>query len=197
MTNLIPLRDFVVATTRAFEGAALDEPARLAQIKPLLAALIARDDWLPPECAAAGPEHYRQYLLHADPLGRFSVVSFVWGPGQRTPVHDHRVFGLVGVLCGAETSTSYLPSPGGPLIAGPMERLERGDVVAVSPRIGDIHAVANAYDDRISISIHVYGGNIGEVRRAVFDPATGIQKPFVSGYSNAAVPNLWNLVEAA
>jgi predicted metal-dependent enzyme (double-stranded beta helix superfamily) len=65
-------------------------------------------------------------------------------------------------------------------------------VVAVSPRIGDIHAIANAYDDRPSISIHVYGGNIGAVRRSGFDPTTGTRKPFISGYANAAIPNLWD-----
>ena len=68
----------------------------------------------------------------------------------------------------------------------------RGQVVAVSPTVGDIHQVANAYDDRVSISIHVYGGNIGAVKRAVYDPVTGAEKPFVSGYSNLFVPNLWD-----
>ena len=71
-------------------------------------------------------------------------------------------------------------------------RLERGQVVAVSPTIGDIHQVANAFDDRVSISIHVYGGNIGAVRRAVYDADTGVEKPFVSGYSNAFLPNVWD-----
>ena len=37
------------------------------------------------------PQYYQQHLLHCDPLERFSVVSFVWGPGQKTPVHDHTV----------------------------------------------------------------------------------------------------------
>jgi predicted metal-dependent enzyme (double-stranded beta helix superfamily) len=64
--------------------------------------------------------------------------------------------------------------------------------VAVSPDIGDIHVIANAYDDRSSISIHVYGGNIGAIRRSVFDPVSGAKQPFISGYSNATVPNLWD-----
>ena len=57
--------------------------------------------------------------------------------------------------------------------------------------LGDIHRVRNAFTDKVSISIHMYGANIGEVERHVFDPATGRAKPFVSGYSNAMVPNLW------
>jgi len=52
--------------------------------------------------------------------------------------------------------------------------------------------VANAFDDRVSISIHVYGANIGAVKRHVFDAATGVDKPFVSGYSSAQMPNFWD-----
>ena len=65
-------------------------------------------------------------------------------------------------------------------------------VEAVSPRIGDIHQVSNAYADRVSISIHVYGANIGAVRRAVYQ-ADGSEKLFISGYSNTLLPNIWDL----
>jgi predicted metal-dependent enzyme (double-stranded beta helix superfamily) len=66
-------------------------------------------------------------------------------------------------------------------------------VDAVSPHLGDIHTVANAVPDRPSISIHLYGGNIGTVRRHGFDPATGAASEFVSGYSAAVAPNLWSV----
>ena len=69
--------------------------------------------------------------------------------------------------------------------AGAAVRLEPGDVELVSPTIGDVHQVANAYDDRVSISVHCYGADIGATRRHVFDTATGAVKEFVSGYSNA------------
>jgi predicted metal-dependent enzyme (double-stranded beta helix superfamily) len=62
----------------------------------------------------------------------------------------------------------------------------------VSPRVGDIHRVSNALADRPSVSIHVYGGNIGAVRRHVYEPDTAHGKPFVSGYSSAVLPNLWD-----
>ena len=48
----------------------------------------------------------------------------------------------------------------------------------------DIHRVANAYEDSVSISIHVYGGNIGKISRHVYDEQTGEQKTFISGYTN-------------
>jgi len=78
-----------------------------------------------------------------------------------------------------------------PLRESDMVRLEPGDVERVSPRLGDIHQVRNAFDDRESISIHVYGANIGTVRRHVFDPVTGAKRSFVSGFSAPVVPNLW------
>ena len=62
--------------------------------------------------------------------------------------------------------------------------LEPGVVEVVSPAVGDIHEVSNRYDDQVSISIHVYGADIGKVRRHVFDPQTGQAKEFVSGYAN-------------
>ena len=74
----------------------------------------------------------------------------------------------------------------------PRPRLPMTISDAVSPAVGDIHVVANALADRPSISIHVYGANIGAVRRHVFDPETGAPKDFVSGYSSDRVPNLWD-----
>jgi predicted metal-dependent enzyme (double-stranded beta helix superfamily) len=150
----------------------------------LLARLVQQDDWLPASHARPHPDHYRQYRLHVDPEGRFSVVSFVWGPGQCTPVHDHTVWGLIGMLRGAEYSQPFrLDAAGRPVPDGQEIRLDPGQVEAVSPGIGDIHRVRNAYDDRVSVSIHVYGADIGRVNRSVFTPQ-GERKPFVSGYSD-------------
>ncbi len=67
-----------------------------------------------------------------------------------------------------------------------------GHVDLVSPNTHDIHVVENSLSDQTAISIHVYGGNIGRIHRSVFDPETGTEKSFVSGYANTVVPNLWN-----
>ncbi len=159
-----------------------DERVVLGEGANLLARLIAADDWLPASHAIPDPVRYRQYLLYRDPAGRFSVVSFVWAPGQRTPIHDHRVWGLVGVLRGGEIAERY-DRHGGLRLTG-SERLDRGAVDAVSPTVGDLHRVANAFDDRTTISIHVYGADIGTVERATYD-IDGTATPFVSGYADA------------
>lgn len=165
----------------------------LGQGSALLADLVAHDDWLPDAYAQPHPQHYQQNLLYADALGRFSVVSFVWGPGQSTPIHDHTVWGLIGLLRGAETSQSYTQDAQGRWVPqGASVLLQPGQVEVVSPTVGDVHRVSNALVDQASISIHVYGANIGAVERSVF-LEDGTHKLFVSGYSNTSLPNLWDL----
>ena len=178
------LRQFVKAMTALVDTGA-DEARIIREGGALLSALVSQDGWLPPECAQPDPQFYRQYLLYLDPAKRFSVLSFVWGPGQSTPVHNHTVWGLIGMLRGAELNQAYRQDAQGRIErAGAPQRLEPGMVSAVSPLLGDIHQVENAYADRVSIGIHVYGADIGAVDRAVFTPE-GEVKPFRSGYANA------------
>jgi len=189
--SIAPLRTFVRELTRLADRHADDEAAMLDGARLLLADLLAAEPWLPRFCARPHPRYYQQYLLHCDPAERFSIVSFVWGPSQETPVHDHRTWGLVGMLMGAEIGTRYVQDAGR-LVAGASVRLEPGDIEALSPTLGDIHKVRNAFADRTSVSIHVYGANIGAVERSAFQP-DGRPVPFVSGYSAGRVPNLWDM----
>ena len=149
--NVARLRGFIGALAELLDQQ-LEEPAILDRGAQLLGDLVSHDDWLSDEFAQPSPERYQQYVLHVDSAQRFSVLSFVWGPGQETPVHDHRVWGLIGMLRGGEDAQGF----------------------------------------RRDQSIHVYGGNIGAVKRAVY-LADGSEKPFISGYSNAHLPNIWDL----
>jgi len=187
MDGISRLRGFVADMTRLVERHGADEARMLDEGERLLRALVERDGWLPDEFAAPAPESYRQYLLYCDPLERFSVVSFVWMPGHRTPIHDHTVWGLVGVMRGEELCEEYSST----VTMTGSHRSRRGDVDRVSPRIGDIHVVSNAGPET-AVSIHVYGANIGAVRRHSYDPATGTAREFVSGYHNRTLPNLWD-----
>lgn len=192
MANLARLRNFVADFTRLVDDTGGNEATLIAAGKGLLGDLIRSDDWLPDTFAAPDPLRYRQYLLHCDPLERFSVVSFVWDKGQSTPIHNHTVWGLVGVLRGAELSTRYeFAGAGTTLRESAPRRFEAGEIDAVSPTVGDIHRVSNAKRDEASVSIHVYGGNIGAVRRATFD-VDGSRREFISGYSGTATPNVWD-----
>jgi predicted metal-dependent enzyme (double-stranded beta helix superfamily) len=193
MNAIAPLRDFVQSFTNLVDTVGADEVRVLKEGEALLARLVGRDDWLPAQFAQPSAESYRQNLLYCDPRERFSLVSFVWGPGQSTPVHDHTVWGMIGMLRGAETCEEFeCERLGSPLRAGERHVLKPGEIDKVSPRIGDIHRVANALAERPSISIHIYGANIGAVNRHVFDGIEGKYRAFVSGYSNPIVPNLWD-----
>lgn len=185
------LRGFVTSLAELV-SATRNEAEILETGSKLLARLIAQDDWLPPAFAIPHPDRYQQYLLHCDSRERFSVVSFVWAPGQGTPIHDHRVWGLVGVLRGAETSERFVRQADGSLKPdGPAQLLRAGEVEALSPRHGDIHRVGNARSDGPSVSIHVYGANIGAVERATY-ALDGTARRFVSGYASTVLPNLWD-----
>ncbi|OWT64180.1 cysteine dioxygenase family protein [Candidimonas nitroreducens] len=180
-----PFSQFVDGLTRIVTSAGGNEEEILSRGKPLLADLVSNDNWLPEEFAQPHPQYYQQYLLHADPEDRFSIVSFVWGPGQFTPIHDHTVWALIGMMRGSEKGERFaLNAPGTPMTRLSEDVLTPGMVDCVSPRLGDIHRVSNVYSDKVSISVHAYGGNIGKIRRHVYAQETGGKKEFVSGYSN-------------
>ena len=184
---------FLAHMTRLIERSPTEMEA-ISEGSRLLADLVSVDDWLLPDFGQPHPNHYQQYLLYADPADRFSVVSFVWGPGQATPIHDHTVWGLIGMLRGSEICQPYSRmSDGRWAAAGLQIQMIEGDVEVVSPRLGDVHKVWNASQDQVSISIHIYGANIGKVRRSVYY-TDGSRKTFISGYSN--IPQMFSgLVE--
>jgi predicted metal-dependent enzyme (double-stranded beta helix superfamily) len=193
--NIARLRRFIADMTSLVGGAWQDrDEAAIVEVgRTLLADLVKHDDWLPDSTAECPPHGYAQNLLWCDPFERFSVVSFVWAPSACTPVHDHQTWGLVGMLRGSETSQRFVRDPAnGTLAKGGLAILAPGDVEVLLPAEGDIHQVTNARSDCGSLSIHVYGGNIGVIHRHTFDMATGQPSPFVSGYTNREMPNLWD-----
>lgn len=195
MNNVARLRRFIGDMTSLVGGAwqDKDEGAITEVGAKLLGELVGHDDWLPEQMAKCPPHGYAQNMLWCDPFERFSVVSFVWAPSACTPVHDHQMWGLVGMLRGSETSQAYVRDGAtGVLTLGGCSTLKPGDVEVLRPSVGDIHKVTNALSDCGSISIHVYGGNIGAVRRYTFDPVTGAPNLFISGYTNQTVPNFWD-----
>ena len=190
MAGATMLKSFISEMT-AIADLGLAEMTLLEKAKPLMQDLLSRDEWLPSAFAEADETAYRQYLLHCDALERFSLVSFVWGPGQKTPIHDHTVWGMLGVLRGAEVSQRYVAGDGRLHEHGPTEVLEAGAIDMVSPSIGDIHKVWNSSASSAAVSIHLYGGNIGTIKRHAFD-GSGASKVFTSGYSSNVMPNVWS-----
>jgi predicted metal-dependent enzyme (double-stranded beta helix superfamily) len=190
MSNAVsPMAEFIRRTAAVV--AREPEPSSLLRaVSEAMKPLLRDAAWLPAEFAAAHPQHYQQYLLYCDPFERFSIVSFVWGPGQQTPIHDHMTWGVVGQLRGREVSTNYRYGRDGRLEISGVDTLEVGQTISFSPELGDIHAVVNSSEE-VAVSIHAYGANIGTIQRHVYDAATGEARAFVSGYSAAVLPNFW------
>jgi hypothetical protein len=50
---------------------------------------------------------YTRHILHADPMGRFTVVALIWGAQQFSPVHAHHTWCAYRVLEGELTESHY------------------------------------------------------------------------------------------
>src|SRR5215212_12269195 len=82
----------------------VDDPHAIGErLEPLLAA----DGWLAPQHRRGSADGYSQHILHVSPTRRLSVVALVWLPGQRTPIHDHVSWCVVGVYRGVERETQF------------------------------------------------------------------------------------------
>ncbi len=164
-----------------------DEHEITARIAERLSALLAGGYRLPPEVTRSSSERHLNYPLYIAPDESWSMASVVWDVGQRTGVHSHETWGVVGVYAGAELETRYLkptaPTAGVPLTPAGEARWEPGQVTVCCTTDDDVHAVA-AVGSEPTVGIHVYGGNIGTIRRWSYDPATGEAQPFASGWDS-------------
>jgi predicted metal-dependent enzyme (double-stranded beta helix superfamily) len=117
---------------------------------------------LAPEQQRSRADCYCQHVLHVDPDGAFSIVALVWLPGQRTPIHDHVSWCVVGVYAGGEEETLYRlvdDGTGDPHLVRTGHAVNGEGTTSWFVPPGDIHEVANS-TDRTVISIHVYGADI-------------------------------------
>jgi predicted metal-dependent enzyme (double-stranded beta helix superfamily) len=164
-----------------------DEHEITKRIAKLLSDLLAGGYRLPPEVIRPSPERHMTYPLYIAPDDSWSMASVVWDVGQRTPVHSHETWGVVGIYSGIEHETRYLKPVASTACAALTpageELLEPGQVTVCCTTDDDVHAVA-AVGHEPTIGIHVYGGNIGTIRRRSYDPATGEARWFVSGWDS-------------
>ncbi len=140
---------------------AADDTSRCLSIAALLPDFLAQVHLLPEQVLRPDPAGYRRSLLHEAGDGSFSIGCFVWAPGQRTPIHDHTGWGVIGVAAGTLRETSYRLENGRPVAEG-SKRLARGSCAWCLPAEGDIHQVG-ADGDGPALSLHVYGARFAEV----------------------------------
>ncbi|HVG61774.1 MAG TPA: cysteine dioxygenase family protein [Hyalangium sp.] len=146
----------------------IGEPAFVTrQVREALTPWLARG--LPEPLIRADASCYARHLIHDDPQGRFGIVCIVLMPGQSTPIHDHTTWGVIGVVSGREREVRYRRSETNELLELETRFNLPGDTaVVIPPR--DVHRIEGACPEgRPTVSIHVYGGNVDRVTRAVFE----------------------------
>ena len=162
-----------------------DEHEITKRVGELLSDLLAGDYRLPSEFTRPSAEHHVNYPLHIAADGSWSLAAVVWSPGQRTPVHGHETWGVVGIYSGAEREYRYAKPAADarePLTPLSDQVWERGQVTVCCTTDDDVHAVA-AVGDVQTVGIHVYGVDIGAIERRLYDPETGAVRWFVSGWN--------------
>lgn len=122
-----------------------------------LAPFLGCPGLLTPEQEEGDPDRYRTHLLHVPHDGAYSLIAAVWRPGQRTPVHDHVAWCVVGVHLGTEHEIRYRLA-GDHLVEDGHTHGAAGSVTVLTPP-GDIHAVVND-DTEVAVSLHVYGADL-------------------------------------
>ena len=155
LVNCSPGLQLLAGLTDTACRAAMDEmPERMAAA---FAAIAGDAALLPITATRSDPVRYTRHLLHADPLGRFAIVSLVWGPGQFSPVHGHHAWCAYAVLGCVLTETRYVWDASTRLAtAVGCERLEEGATSFAFAGLDAVHKLGNG-GDNVALSIHIYG----------------------------------------
>jgi predicted metal-dependent enzyme (double-stranded beta helix superfamily) len=158
-------------------------------VRPLLKELLTVEGLVPEKYRKPSQDKYGQYLLYKPEDEVFSIVAFVWGPGQVAPVHDHLVWGVVGILEGAIEEIRYRRLDDGldpnRAIIEEVDSVTavKGDITFVYPPEADIHSVSNPFN-QLAITIHIYGTDIGKQERHIHDLETGAVKQVITKHTN-------------
>jgi predicted metal-dependent enzyme (double-stranded beta helix superfamily) len=100
------------------------------------------------------------HLLHADPDGRFHIMTVVFPPGTSSGIHEHGCWGVIGYLQGLDEEARYRRVDGG---EGPegcvLEKVDEvvhavGDVSRLLPPDEMFHRVRNP-GEVDGVSVHI------------------------------------------
>ena len=126
---------------------------------------------------------YGSFLLYKAPDEVFTVLIDVFQPGQRTGVHNHRTWAVVGLLEGHEIERRHqVPTL---LDAPPVQVSEAhtapGQVVTLQET--EFHSLETG-PEATSRSLHVYGADVGRITRLRYDEELEQYTEFRQGFSN-------------
>ena len=125
----------------------------------------------------SGGSNHGSYLLHYGDDGLL-VTAVVWGPGDHLGPHDHRTWGMIGVVGNVITETRYRRVDDRDrddfaiLEKDRVNVVKPGDISLLIPEVDEIHQMDN-FTDVPTVEIHVYGHDLRGLERSKFDLETG------------------------
>ena len=122
------------------------------------------------------PNHASRLLYQGE--SGLQVTAVVWGAGEHLSPHDHRTWGMIGVLDNSLTETRYRRVDDRD-VAG-YAKLEKdraatfkpGEITLLVPDVDEIHQMDN-HTDRPTVEIHVYGTDLRGLERSSYNLETG------------------------
>ena len=126
-----------------------------------------------------GPKpNHGSYLLHHNPKNGLLITTVIWGPGDHIQPHDHKTWGMIGVMGNAITETRYKRKDDGSrenfaiLEKDRVTTVKPGEVSLLIPDVDEIHQMDNL-TDRPTPEVHVYGNDLRGLDRCKYDLETG------------------------
>lgn len=174
------LKKFIKYIDRLVESKE-DEASITQKVAERMKELMQHENVIPEAYKKPNPNKYTLYPVYVAPNNRFCIASAVWDVGQSTPIHTHGTWGVIGILQGGEHEIHYDIQPGSAPVVHKEQNLKKGDVVVCCTSDQDVHKVSCATMEPC-VGLHVYGGNIGEIERFVFDPISGVKKRVVTSW---------------
>lgn len=127
---------------------------------------------LPAELKECAEDTYARRLLHHSEDHGYVVVAMIWGPEQKTALHDHDgVWCVEGVLEGEIDVTQYAPrEEDGERWRFEAEKTVTAGVGSSGSLIPpfEYHTIANHLSESSSITLHVYGHELKKAH--IFEP---------------------------
>lgn len=152
------------------------EEVLISKTKTRMQQLLKLENILPEQYMQTHPR-FALYPLHIAQDESYVITAAVWDVGQATPLHDHGTWGVIGVIQGVEREVKYArpSSENEPLTVIKDRYIREGEVGTCCSSEQDIHQVECA-SSVPCVGIHVYGRNIGEIERHMYDLQTGTKR---------------------
>lgn len=158
----------------AFTDIAMSSRSRFASIELLTQGLgnVLRTRFeLPKYLLVPDPWKYVRHELYRSARHGYQIIAITWAPGQGSGIHDHgNTWGVEAVLSGKLEVTDYVISEEKDAWVR-MDRhdqraLQQGTVIGLLPP-HDLHACRNPSHDQTTVSLHIHGRPLEQVRRFV------------------------------